>query len=230
MEPDLAARCAGPACCLRRSSQQPAASSQQPAASSQHAAADRSQQTDHSNRSRVPVPLEIPLSSAARSWLSFRASRRQTKPRAGGSRRDRSSRAAWQHRHRIVKSVLRSAIEASSARSSGSDNQQGQDHLQECKAAWAAPQHELGVDRENTRGNLHFLSAFRARKVPLLVGSRRTSCASGGRWPHLCHRPRRPLRPALEPLAVFAVVDELCACVSHPVPPIPLANVAQHGV
>jgi hypothetical protein len=42
------------------------------------------------------------------------------------------------------------------------------------------PLAELGVDRENTRGNLHFLSAFRARKVPLLVGSRRTSCASGG--------------------------------------------------
>eukprot|EP01046_Picozoa_sp_COSAG06_P043824 COSAG06_NODE_5804_length_3262_cov_2.306161_1_plen_44_part_10 len=32
------------------------------------------------------------------------------------------------------------------------------------------PLNELGVDRENTRGNLHFLSAFRARKVPLLVG------------------------------------------------------------
>ena len=32
------------------------------------------------------------------------------------------------------------------------------------------PPHELGVDRENTRGNLHFLSAFRARKVPLLGG------------------------------------------------------------
>ena len=48
-----------------------------------------------------------------------------------------------------------------------------------------SPPNELGVDRENTRGNLHFLSVFRARKVPLLVGSRRTSCASGGGWPPL---------------------------------------------
>ena len=33
-----------------------------------------------------------------------------------------------------------------------------------------APPNELGVDRENTRGNLHFLSAFRARKEPALGG------------------------------------------------------------
>jgi hypothetical protein len=32
-----------------------------------------------------------------------------------------------------------------------------------------SPLNELGVDRENTRGNLHFLSAFRARKEPLFA-------------------------------------------------------------